>query len=255
MRVKLSFMHLCAYAFLLLLANSCTKPPKDFDPRDGNNVYKGCRVKKITFNKGPEAEPGIVDFTYNSKGNPVSVIKTDVSTGNPNYLFKYDNKGRLIELIGAYRSFNTNGSFEQVHRYTSDAHGRIIGDTIYTFGLYGDIYNAAGKAYSTFTYDNLNRMVKETRTTIRPGNFITTFEYTYDEAGNRIIPGTTYDSKLLSINKTNKIWMFVFQNYSLNSPAGATGYNSCHLPTGYPEMSMFNFIQNASSLPVEIEYE
>ncbi len=56
----------------------------------------------------------------------------------------------------------------------------------------------------------------------------------YDRAGNRVIPGVTYDNKV-NVYQTNKIWQQAFGDYSRNNPypAGISAYNNYGLPVEY----------------------
>ncbi len=179
-------------------------------------------------------------------------MATTLAPDRGNYFFTYDGKGKLIQFLAAYE----NDFFETARIYTYDSKNRIIADTFYGFGRKDDILNAPGKGYSNFIYDNLNRIVIEKRVLLRPNYVETERTYSYDEAGNLILPGVAYDNKL-SIYKSNKIWMFVFKNYSVNNPVGATGYNSCQLPTGFTDGSnispIFGIYTN-DIVPVQMIY-
>ncbi|HEV2352775.1 MAG TPA: hypothetical protein VGR89_00895 [Puia sp.] len=77
------------------------------------------------------------------------------------------------------------------------------------------------------TLDNEGRMIKG-----RWGSS------SYDSRGNLILEGITYDDKINPL-RTNPVWMFLFDNYSMNNPYLVYAinnikleYNSVGLPTG-----------------------
>jgi len=211
------FMGLCLFLYF-----SCIKPPKDFDPRDGNNVYTGCRVKSING----------ISFAYNKNNDPVSYIHDNVGTGNPNLFFKYDSRGKLTEFAALY----DNGSYEFLHRYTYNQQ-KIVVDTAYFFGAYGVPASYAFKRISYPAYDNLNRIVQDS--VVQNGQFTITHYY-YHADGN-LFNGFTYDDKL-NPHRTNKIWMFVDRDYSVNNPVPAATYNSSGLPLTYPAKNGFDLV-------------
>src|SRR6187399_3272414 len=67
---------------------------------------KECSIVQISYPLGIDND--ILQFTYNSSGDPVSITRTlGAHTGNPNYIFKYDDKNRLTDFVGVY---NNNGA-------------------------------------------------------------------------------------------------------------------------------------------------
>ena len=164
-------------------------------------------------------------FTYNSSGDPVTAIRTAVSTGYPNFFFKYDQHGRFTDLIGGY-GHTINDPIESWTRYFYDNLNRIVRDSFYSFPLIVNgrptLGEYSGFINSTYTYDSKDRIISTTR-----GLFTTT--YAYDGQGNLV--GTAYDNKI-NIHRTNKIWMFIDKDYSVNNPVTASYvYNSVGLPT------------------------
>jgi hypothetical protein len=55
------------------------------------------------------------------------------------------------------------------------------------------------------------------------------YQFEYDGNGNLVTPGVVYDNKI-NFHRTNKIWMFLDRDYSINNPFAAETYNSNHLP-------------------------
>jgi hypothetical protein len=205
---------------------SCIKPPHDFDPRDGNNVYNGCRVKQTINQQTVESAVITHNFVYNSSNNPESVSSDGVGTANPNLIFKYDGKGRLIEYSGIY----PNGLFEFVHKY-GYSHNRIVTDTQYVFGTYATLSGYFSKRYKYLSYDYLNRIVQDSEVYVFPAPSVNVINFSYDATGN-LVNGKVYDTKL-NPHRTNKIWMFIDRDYSVNNPVAANTYNSVGLPLTY----------------------
>lgn len=214
-----------------VLFNSCVKSPPNFDPRDANNVYSGCRVGSING----------IPFVYNRNNDPVSFIHAGATgTGNPNFFFKYDNKGRLIE----YAALDDKNTFELLHRYSYNQQ-RIVTDTFYFMGTYGSTVSYASKSIYYPAYDNLNRVVEDSvvSTSFSGATGYSITKYIYNAAGN-LDNGYTFDNKL-NPHRTNKIWMFIDRNYSVNNPVPASTYNNAGLPLTFPGKSTlalrFNF--------------
>lgn len=221
-------LSLCAIGVSLLQVQSCIKPPRDFDPRDGNNVYTACRIKSM----------GGAPWVYNENNDPVSSVHTNAGTGSPNIFFKYDNKGRLMEYTG----LDDNGSYEFMHRYTYHQQ-RIVIDTMYIFGQYGVPNSALFKRIYYPRYDNLNRIAQDSlvyySTANGPAANSVIIDYPYHQDGN-LFNGYTYDNKL-NFHRTNKIWMFIDREYSLNNPVPALTYNSAGLPLTFSSKNLFDF--------------
>lgn len=246
--MKKQFALLCAcIAVSLVQLSSCVKPPRDFEPRDGNSVFDNCRVKRVTIQSPAET----IDFVYNSKGDPVTVTPSNIYTGHTKKAFYYDNKGKLNKMIEFYTG---NDRYEQLHYYTYDNKNRIAVDTIYTFGALST-GTAYGKSISYLIYDKLNRIITDSLVILSPVPNTFPTHYAYNEAGNRTNFGATYDDKL-NIHRTNKIWMFVDRDYSVNNPAVADSYSYYKLPLSYlnPEAGFVGFIHLSLGNSV-IEYD
>lgn len=199
---------------------------------------KICPIMKIILpdQYGPT---DTLTFKYNSWGDPLSVSHSvGPSTGRPDYIFKYSRPGKLSELLGVYYMYGTtdDGVFmEKWHKYFYDGTGKIALDSTYIWpyfenGVLTDFYS--GKL-TFYTYDNKDRIIKDSTIWTEKylsGNNITVIvnNYAYDANGNRV--GGSYDQKT-SFLRTNKIWMFLHRDYSLNNPFTADSYNSNGLPT------------------------
>ena len=173
-------------------------------------------------------------FTYNALGNPVSIIhQRDI--GDDNLFFKYDKTNRLTDFIIAYANTAADGG-DQWHRYSYDPHNttRIIADTDYISYETdnGKITSYYGIELTTFEYDAQERISKTTEIVMADAidDTIVT-AYTYDSHGNLEASGAVYDNKV-NVHRTNKIWMFVDNNYSVNNPVdnGTYTYNQGDLP-------------------------
>jgi hypothetical protein len=208
-------------------STSCLKPPPNFDPRNADNVYTGCRIKSIND----------VPVLYNRNNDPVSFIHDGQAyTGNPNIVFKYDNRNRLLE----YAALFSNNSYGFVHRYTYNQQ-RIVADTEYVFGSYGVPDSYAFKNIYYPVYDNLGRVAQDSVVNYTSyGTIATRIQpYVYTADGNRY-NSITYDNKL-NPHRTNKIWMFIDRDYSINNPVPAVTYNGSGLPLTYDSKNVFNF--------------
>ncbi|HTL10004.1 MAG TPA: hypothetical protein VL307_17135 [Chitinophagaceae bacterium] len=214
-------------AFIL----SCSKTSPNLDPRDGSVTFNCCRIAQTTNGTA------VRNFTYNSNNDPVSVQSAVVGTGTPNLLFRYNKKGQLIEYSGLY----SNGSFEFMHVY-GYKNGRITTDTTYTLGPYSNPSAAFSKRYSYLSYDALNRVVEDSEIHLFPLTITNVLHYNYDVNGNLVTGAVAgYDDKM-NPHRTNKVWMLVDRNYSVNNPLGATSYNSVGLPLTLQAPPKFSLI-------------
>jgi hypothetical protein len=188
---------------------------------------KYCNITKFTENSGPSGSR-IATFTYNGLGNPTKITVTNVGTGNPNRVFKYDSYNRLKEYRGEY----TNGNYEFWYRYAYDpASNRVVADTVYIFGALGpEPTTYFDRRVTHYTYDAQGRIIQtSTVSTVFPGPPVVS-SYAYDAMGNLILPGIAYDNKI-NLHRTNRVWMFIDRNYSVNNPLTADTYNANQLPT------------------------
>ena len=77
-----------------------------------------------------------------------------------------------------------------------------------------------------YSYDNKQRIIKDS--TVFAGSIQPVVNtYSYDINGNKT--GSNYDDKI-NLNRTNKIWMFLNRDYSVNNPYNAASYNTTGLP-------------------------
>ncbi len=230
-------------ALLLLYLQSCQKVlDRILDPANGPQTK--CAIAKII-----RSEEDVGTITYNAAGDPVTVTYTDQGYDYNWHYFKYDDHERLQE----YRVELQPGLDIELHRYAYDESNRVIGDTG-TFMLTGYIV-----ILSTFEYDSRNRIIKENQEIIDIEEGSTPSEidpvsYQYDERGNLVNPfppgdPVTYDDKI-SFRRTNKVWMLIERNYSLNNVTGVSGYNEHSLP-----LTFANYARFLGVSIIGIEYE
>ncbi|HYE56482.1 MAG TPA: hypothetical protein VD996_16650 [Chitinophagaceae bacterium] len=239
-------------ACLCIVFSACEKVLEYLDENPTADI-KYCNITKFTENSGPSGSR-IATFTYNVWGNPTKITVTNVGTGNPNRIFKYDSYNRLKEYRGEY----TNGNYEYWYRYDYDpTNNRIVSDTVYIFGaITPEPTTYFDRRVTHYTYDAQGRITQtSTVSTVFPGPPVVQ-NYTYDAAGNKVVPGITYDSKV-NLHRTNKVWMFLDRDYSLNNPLTADSYNlhglplSITLPAESPLRGFIGFYLNDS----DIEYK
>jgi hypothetical protein len=222
---------------LCIVLHSCIKSP-DCTPNTPS-----CQIAQIKQTSSPVDS---LTFVYNSKGNPLSITRTQVGTSQPNFKFLYDHKNRLTDFYGVYDS--PNPYFDVWHRYHYDAKNRIISDTTFEFGLVGNGVPLPDQTnngqlrvrnVSTYAYDQKDRIIKSTDT--YGHDFLTIRTYTYNHEGNianlsvqsQFDPGTTtysYDDKI-NPRRTNAIWQFLDRDYSMNNSVEVAAYNIYGLPT------------------------
>lgn len=180
------------------------------------------QIKKISYSSIYQNDD--LEFTYTKWGDPEKITRPATATGSPNLLFRYDRNQRLTDFIGIYQDgFNT----EFWHKYYYDQAGRITIDSVYIFGIMvnGMLSYPRFIYVNVLKYDSKDRIIEEIRTS--PPYDPTVYNYTYDANGNKI--GPLYDQKV-NYHRTNKIWMFLDREYSLNNPFNADQYNSLSLP-------------------------
>lgn len=203
-----------ATILFILIFSACKKDMNDPSLSQVTNedasdlVTPACAIDLI---KGTNPD-GITKaaFIYDGLGNPKKIKVDNVTTGNPNRLFRYNAQHRLTDYIGAY----DNGTFEFWHKYGYNAAGKIVKDTVYIFGLLGatptDYYE---RRISRLTYDAQGRVATENG-----------LAYNYDSDGN-LNNGLIYDHKK-NLHRTNPIWQFIDRDYSVNNPIPTISYQS-----------------------------
>jgi len=229
---------LCRSLLCIVLFYGCSKPDFPYP------YALKCQIIKL---KGEILFDDSILIAYNNKGNPVSMTRTHVGTGAPNFFFRYDKNNRLTDIIGAYSG---NVEFEAWHHYVYGNNKysnvlRPVTDTIYTFGVIGtgplpqQVYY--GVRYTDLSYDRLGRIIIAKEVEIRPIPGTREIRYHYNAAGNLVSLTTTYPQGVDSINvvrydntinahQTHPIWQLIDRDYSVNNSFTALSYNSFGLP-------------------------
>jgi hypothetical protein len=237
------------YTFLLISAwglinfSSCRKIWDYVKHGPGNATTTNCRVDQVSFWRIDEGTNLVFYDTakvkYNIWGDPVSVKYTSGGVDRSvwhNMAFKYDNRRRLIAYMErASPAFDT-ASLWHTYYYTNDY---TITDTIY-LNAHGDFFGQekpdiipAGENQTIvwvekYKLDIYGRIIKWEFAE----NSVT---YTYNSDGNLVAPWITAYTDKISIKQTNKTWMFIAKDYSVNMEAtlnGPTVFNSQKLPVG-----------------------
>jgi YD repeat-containing protein len=203
---------------------------------NGKEDLGQCSIQKMTQQIG--SFPGYVEqfFAYNDKGEPISVTFAPgfATPFNIQWQLYYDGKARLSQFITAH----TDGTFANWQVYFYDDKGRITGDSSYQSGQLLNRGTAVYRAFYKLTYDNLNRIIKETDGTTY------TVEYVYNAQGNltsrRVDDNGSVSvqdfqgyTKQYNVLLTNKIWRFLARNYSVNSLGEPFTVNDAGLATTY----------------------
>ncbi len=227
---QLTIFSCCAVlASTLFLFSGCKKLLDYIGEHPGQGGSSYCAIKEFAY-KGLFLNADTLRFAYNGAGNPVSVIRRVPRTGAPNFFFQYDKKNRLTDLVGSYGP-TVHDVLEIWNIYFYDAAGRIVKDSVYFFPEIVDGHPTAGEFGSAwvilYEYDTKDR-VSKTSAVFSP-DFSQDETFSYDAAGNRT--GDTYDNKV-NFHQTNKIWMFLDRDYSVNNPVTKASYtyNSAGLP-------------------------
>ncbi|RAJ87511.1 hypothetical protein CLV59_101262 [Chitinophaga dinghuensis] len=240
-----------AMAVLLCAAlPSCKK----FDTTWPNNPLRPPRIKQLIY-KTDYSQIDTIKFEYNAKGDPSRILRSHVSTGYPSYRFNYDQHGRLLNYIGYY----TDSTFEYARLFFYDTHGKVVNDSIYTWGeYYGNVFignTHVPHGRGTYTWDSQNRIATIDRVFSGPFPYTTHEEFTYNTDGNLTVYPTN-DGKP-NIRLINPIWQLISGDYSKNNGYIATSYNNKQLPLEIPTVDYrtSSLINNLSLSAVQVIYE
>jgi hypothetical protein len=215
-------------AVIIFVISGCNKLVDHIrDHLDGDD--KTYRIERWDKAGGVYGPATTAVFTYNKKNDPIRVDydNNTLRTGYTDWWFDYDNKGGLSKL---YRTYGDNrDDWYQKMVFIYDNKGRIAVDT--TFEMFWE--PAVEEPYliywiNHYTYDSKGRIVKVDEQQ-NPPRMSVEHIFTYDANGNRELAGLVYDNKL-NFHQTNKIWMFLSRDYSMNNPAPAESYNEHGLP-------------------------
>ncbi len=156
---------------------------------------------------------------YNLAGNPTDMLFAAGSEPNPiDYHFRYDHFNRLTDYVLTYHP-NVGGIIW--HRYGYPDR-QTVTDTSYDY--VGNITSPEPPHSSFDTYlniiklDELGRIIKIFPVNLADGSLGAPQTFAYDARGNMIRAGVVYDNKI-NPYQTNPVWMFVFNDYSINNPS------------------------------------
>lgn len=243
MKKRIALACIVAAGFSLLLLTGCKKLLDYIHPRP-DDKGKNCRIEKVTTNYANECDGGnnfsdTAWFSYNQQGNPASVKYTfskfyQCWSYPLDKYFKYDNSNKLLLFLDYAFASGKAALFWHKYNYVNSY---LITDSMFVYAE-GDWFihdrpqNFAYVNVTAFELDYFGRVISETEG-------VQTKTYTYDSNGNLVKPGVTYSNKM-NIRQTNKVWMFLDRDYSLNSPEGdASQYNGEKLPVKLNEMPHF----------------
>ena len=232
---------LCALAVLILLP-SCRKA-YDYIREHPDAHDTLCRVIKLNV-RGVLGNPDEFTISYNAKGNPVSILDASPpgNNGNEDQYFRYDRSNRLTDFINTF--IGTNVAFWW-HKYAYPRKG-FITDTVfeYTGRSDGPAPIASGPGlqyiygYSLDTRDRIAKVWTLSPDPHQPPQLIR--DIVYDANGNLPLSNPVfYYDDMVNVYRTNKVWQFVYQNYSRNNVLRPTTPANPALPP-YPPPPPYN---------------
>jgi len=206
--------------FILLTTTTSCRKVYDYihDHPDAHDSL--CQVTAIRF-RGPDAVE--YDITYDPKGNPVTMMNTNrLSSYALDRYFRYDRWGRLSDYMGAYPG-NFGAIYWKKYAYIRP---NFVTDTTMYYET-GDVRdpssplarNSAEYYIYGYTLDAHGRIVKIWSIPNDPPHTpVLQSELHYDANGNLPLPDSTltYDDKV-NVYRTNKVWQFIFRDYSRNN--------------------------------------
>ncbi|HVW61465.1 MAG TPA: hypothetical protein VHC48_15545 [Puia sp.] len=239
-------------AIILFFAFSSCQKVNDYVLRHPTTHDPLCKITSIGI-KGFYGNTDSYIVYYNSKDNPDSLIDNNPvgDIGNSRYFFRYDNLDRLSGFMWAETISSGMPWFAiEWHKYIYAQPDYIV-DTTMTY--VGDVRlpapsaeNAAYYTITAYTLDGQGRIVKQwsiKEPNDPPHAPVLTNTYTYNSQGNKVLsdPSLTYDSKA-NVYRTNKVWQFLYNDYSLNNVIKADGtftpsYNEFGLPLSLPNLN------------------
>lgn len=227
----------------LLSFSSCRKI-LDYVKHDaGKGTATNCRVDQVSFWRFDENRNIAVydtgKVTYNVLGDPVSLSYTsgglDRNHWN-NKAFKYDKYRRLVSCLDGAKPGFDFGTYWNNYYYINDtliidsvfgnAHGDFFKQDRPTMIIDGD--DPTYVWAKTIRLDSYGRIIE-----VNEDGAIAV--YTYTAEGNRQQYGYPEYTTMLNIKQTSKTWMFIAEDYSINTPVSFSGpqrFNSQKLPVG-----------------------
>ena len=237
----------------LSLLSSCKKAYDYIE--DHPNTYPPCRITnyRMIFSDGSQNDFVV---TYNQQGNPISLkdsIRANVATTDQ--YFRYDKLNRLSDYMICY--VPAVGAIEW-HKYVYPRPDYII-DTVmfYDTGLVTEpspiAANTTEYRISAYTLDHFDRIAKVwSIPNDSPHTPSLQSTIVYDANGNlplpfappgEFVPSLGYDNKV-NMFRTNKVWQFVYQDYSANNiivqdSSSSLRYNDFGLPLNLIDLTVY----------------
>lgn len=254
----MKYLLLPAVIILITTATSCRKV-FDYISHHPDDPVSICRIDTIRV-KHYNPFDDVLTVTYNKKGDPVTVLSHSRYSNGGQY-FRYDLLNRLTDYIQTdiWDTGQATYSVLLWHKYGYPRPG-FITDTSFT--NFGDAARPAPNAADApqgyyivgYTFDAHGRLdrywgvSKDPHQPPTPG-----YKVPYDANGNLPLPtsnpGDTvlyYDNKV-NPYRTNKVWQFVYQDYSRNNVLRhnppfiliypPTVYNDIGLPLDLPNLN------------------
>jgi len=223
--MKLTLNAATLVLFVIIQMTACRK--KDVTPPP---EPEKCLITGMTYTTELLKDRTVTaTFSYNDAGNPVSVIVSNVGTANPHALFLYDQYNRLTDYIAPYSAITNPANmpstflFEYWVRYVyadQNPSSMPVGDTLRVLGRYTEgKFEFNSTVIETLAYDSQGRIIRSEG---------------YDANGNLIMPRMNYDNRK-NYRLTNKVWMLIDKNFSVNNPFTAITYNAAGYPVTFPE--------------------
>jgi hypothetical protein len=266
MRISLCPCLAIAAAITLLILPSCRKERLLLE-EDPNAIGQFCRIDTFNFGQ-PQPYYEQVMISYNHAGNPVTMVSSNPSVGElfDNVFFRYDKSDRLVDWFYVFpQTVFQVAAIGLWHRFSYPG-PRTIVDSFFNYDGPGipPVANPPTTwvtlTVSRYELDEKGRTMKTYIQYIAGpvASFNDTTYTNYDDRGNVVIPGITYDHTL-NPYRTNKIWQLIFQDYSMNNPIypanidlGATtditAFNKFRLPVSYA-------YNETNRFPVLFDYE
>ncbi|MDO6433176.1 hypothetical protein Q4E93_21380 [Flavitalea sp. BT771] len=253
--------------FIMLYTQSSCRKVFDYihDHADGHESL--CPITQLRA-LGAGHERDTFNVIYNAHGDPVSLLATNSvpNATNVDQYFRYDIRGRLSDYI---LTFTQATGVLVWHKYSYPSNN-FVTDTVinYTGTVDGPPPIAKESAFGYlifgYTMDAFGRITKIWSVSPDPQTPpVLSSTIVYDANGNKPLSRTdlTYDNKI-NPYRTNKIWQFVYNDYSRNNVLPADHsftpvYNDFGLPLTIPNLLPFfisNFALENTGTQIEIDY-
>jgi hypothetical protein len=236
----------------LSLLSSCKKAYDYIE--DHPNTYPPCRITNYRVMLSDGSQNNFV-VTYNQEGNPITMMDSDrVNAVGDDQYFRYDKLNRLSDYMITYAP--ALGAVEW-HKYVYPRPDYIIDTAMfYDTGLVTGPSPIAGNTteyrINAYTLDHFGRVAKVwSIPNDSPHTPSIQATIVYDANGNLPlihegpgeIPILGYDDKV-NMFRTNKVWQFVYQDYSANNiiipdSSSSLRYNAFGLPLNLLNLTYF----------------